>query len=55
MYSLTGSLNKIIVAVAGIILFKEPTNTNNVSSIIVGLAAGIVFVLAKSQPTAAKK
>ena len=50
VYSLTGSLNKIIVAVAGIVLFREPSNTRNLFSIAVGLAAGIVFVLAKSHP-----
>ena len=50
VYSLTGSLNKIIVAVVGIVLFREPSNIQNIVSIGVGLMAGIVFVLAKSQP-----
>lgn len=50
VYSLTGSLNKIIVAVFGIILFREITSFSNIFSIVMGLLAGIVFVLAKSKP-----
>mmetsp|Transcript_6321 Transcript_6321/g.13954 ORF Transcript_6321/g.13954 Transcript_6321/m.13954 type:complete len:367 (-) Transcript_6321:835-1935(-) len=48
VYSLTGSLNKILVAVAGILLFAEPTTLRNLMSIVVGLAAGVIFVLAKA-------
>ena len=38
---------QVVVAVAGIMLFREPTSFQNLLSISMGLAAGIVFVLAK--------
>ena len=50
IYSLTGSLNKVIVAVAGLLLFHEANSPRNQMSIGVGLLAGVVFVLAKSSP-----
>lgn len=49
VYSLTGSMNKVIVAVVGMWFFKEPTNATNLTSIVVGLVAGYIFVFAKSQ------
>lgn len=35
------------MAVAGILLFKEPTSNTNLASIGLGLAAGSLFMLAK--------
>jgi GDP-mannose transporter len=49
-YSLVGSLNKIPVAIIGLIAFDVPWNMENVASIMVGLFAGIVFVKAKATP-----
>ena len=46
-YSLVGSLNKIPVAILGLIAFNVPWNAENLASVLVGLAAGIVFVQAK--------
>ncbi len=40
-------MNKILVALAGLVLFQERTTPGNLASIVVGLAAGTVFVLAK--------
>lgn len=48
MFSLVGSLNKIPLAVLGMMLFKAPTSTNNVISVLIGLAAGVVFAHAKA-------
>ncbi|KAL6744925.1 hypothetical protein V8C86DRAFT_3125725 [Haematococcus lacustris] len=48
IYSLTGSLNKVVVALVGIWWFREPTTLYNLCSISAGLAAGFLFVLAKS-------
>lgn len=48
-FSLVGSLNKIPLAVLGMLLFKAPTSLNNVVSVMIGLAAGVVFAHAKSQ------
>jgi len=46
-YSLVGALNKIPVALVGIFVFLEPTNSNNLLSIAIGLGAGVLFVFAK--------
>jgi len=40
LYSLTGSMNKVLVAVIGIWMFGESTAPNNMLSIAIGLAAG---------------
>ncbi|GLJ42521.1 hypothetical protein SUGI_0881480 [Cryptomeria japonica] len=46
-YSLVGSLNKIPLSIAGIMLFKVPTSLPNLLSISFGLFAGIFFAKAK--------
>ncbi|XP_061368304.1 GDP-mannose transporter GONST1-like [Gastrolobium bilobum] len=46
-YSLVGSLNKIPLSIAGILLFKVPTSLENSSSILFGLLAGVFFARAK--------
>ncbi|KAK3211730.1 hypothetical protein Dsin_016436 [Dipteronia sinensis] len=46
-YSLVGSLNKIPLSVAGILLFKVPTSLENAASIFFGLLAGVIFARAK--------
>jgi GDP-mannose transporter len=49
IYSLVGALNKIPVAVVGILAFKDPTNAHNLASILIGLGAGILFTVAKAR------
>ncbi|XP_008813042.1 GDP-mannose transporter GONST1-like isoform X1 [Phoenix dactylifera] len=46
-YSLVGSLNKIPLSIAGILLFKVPTTLENFLSILFGLLAGVFFAKAK--------
>ncbi|CAI5470550.1 unnamed protein product [Closterium sp. Yama58-4] len=46
-YSLVGSLNKIPLSLFGIILFNAPTNAANISSILFGCFAGVLFARAK--------
>ncbi|XP_071911450.1 GDP-mannose transporter GONST1 isoform X2 [Coffea arabica] len=46
-YSLVGSLNKIPLSVAGILLFHVPTSLENSASIFFGLLAGVFFARAK--------
>ncbi|MED6156391.1 GDP-mannose transporter gonst1 [Stylosanthes scabra] len=46
-YSLVGSMNKIPLSVAGIILFKAPTSLENSASILFGLLAGVFFAKSK--------
>jgi GDP-mannose transporter len=48
-YSLVGSLNKIPVAIVGIVIFRAPTTPANLASILVGLIAGVLFVRAKQR------
>ncbi|GLC55659.1 hypothetical protein PLESTB_001011800 [Pleodorina starrii] len=50
IYSLTGSMNKVVVAVVGMWYFAEPANATNLLSIGMGLVAGFLFVFAKSAP-----
>ncbi|GBF96160.1 GDP-mannose transporter [Raphidocelis subcapitata] len=47
-FSLVGSLNKIPLALLGMALFSAPTSANNLASIAIGLAAGVVFARAKA-------
>ncbi|XP_037436945.1 GDP-mannose transporter GONST1-like [Triticum dicoccoides] len=46
-YSLVGSLNKIPISVAGVLLFNVPVSVENLFSIVFGLFAGIFFAKAK--------
>ncbi|GAX79970.1 hypothetical protein CEUSTIGMA_g7409.t1 [Chlamydomonas eustigma] len=55
IFGLTGSLNKILVAVSGILIFREPTSPQSLISIAIGLAAGVVFAFAKAMPKSDKR
>ncbi|CAI9298014.1 unnamed protein product [Lactuca saligna] len=46
-YSLVGSLNKIPISIAGLLLFNVPLSGPNLFSILFGLFAGIFFAKAK--------
>ncbi|XP_010557214.1 PREDICTED: GDP-mannose transporter GONST2 isoform X1 [Tarenaya hassleriana] len=46
-YSLVGSLNKVPISIAGLVLFKVPLSLPNLFSILFGLFAGIFFARAK--------
>ncbi|PWZ16948.1 GDP-mannose transporter GONST1 [Zea mays] len=46
-YSLVGSLNKIPLSIAGIVLFNVRTSVQNSLSILFGLLAGVFFARAK--------
>ncbi|KAF1894816.1 hypothetical protein Lal_00028259 [Lupinus albus] len=46
-YSLVGSLNKIPISIAGILVFKVPLSVSNLFSILFGLFAGVFFARAK--------
>jgi hypothetical protein len=41
-------MNKVVVAIAGIVIFNEVASQRNLMSIGMGLLAGIIFVLAKT-------
>jgi GDP-mannose transporter len=44
-----GALNKIPVAIVGIVVFHEASTPQNMASIFIGLLAGILFVWAKAK------
>ena len=43
VYSLVGSLNKIPLALVSILLFRLPVDARSLTSIMIGLAAGVLF------------
>jgi GDP-mannose transporter len=49
IYSLVGALNKIPVAIVGIIAFHEASSPQNMGSIALGLGAGVLFAYAKAR------
>lgn len=46
-YSLVGSLNKIPISIAGLLVFKVPLSIPNLFSLLFGLLAGVLFARAK--------
>ncbi|GJN91966.1 hypothetical protein Rhopal_004994-T1 [Rhodotorula paludigena] len=54
-FSMVGALNKLPVAASGILFFGNPANFANVTSILVGFGAGLVYAAAKSAQSAAAK
>ncbi|CAO3608370.1 unnamed protein product [Cunninghamella blakesleeana] len=53
-YSMVGALNKLPIAASGILFFGDPASFANVTAIIVGFIAGLVYSYAKtfgSKPT----
>ncbi len=49
IYSLVGSLNKVPLALIGLLAFNVPWTVPNLLSILMGTLAGVVFVIAKSK------
>ncbi|KAG9289433.1 hypothetical protein G9A89_007994 [Geosiphon pyriformis] len=47
-YSMVGALNKLPVAISGMIFFGDPITLGSVSAVFVGFVAGIVYTVAKS-------
>lgn len=46
-YSMVGALNKLPIAVSGLVFFDAPVTFGSVSAIAVGFVSGIVYALAK--------
>jgi GDP-mannose transporter len=46
-YSMVGALNKLPIALSGLIFFDAPVTFGSVSAIFVGFVSGIVYALAK--------
>lgn len=54
-YSMVGALNKLPIAVSGLVFFDAPVTLASVSAIAVGFVSGIVYTLAKVKQTAKSK
>jgi GDP-mannose transporter len=51
-YSMVGALNKLPIALSGLIFFDAPVTFPSVSAIVVGFISGIVYALAKVKQNA---
>lgn len=47
-YAMVGALNKLPLAVAGIVFFAAPVTLGSVSAIVLGFISGLVYTRAKS-------
>ncbi|KAI9320579.1 hypothetical protein BX666DRAFT_2017725 [Dichotomocladium elegans] len=47
-YSMVGSLNKLPIAISGIVFFNDPATLSNVAAIFIGFVAGVVYSYAKA-------
>jgi len=54
-YSMAGALNKIPIAVSGLIFFDAPVTLPSVSAIAIGSLSGIVYAIAKLKQSQASK
>lgn len=54
-YSMVGALNKLPIAVSGLIFFDAPVTFPSVSAIVVGFVSGIVYAVAKIKQNAKPK
>jgi GDP-mannose transporter len=53
-YSMVGALNKLPIAISGLIFFDAPVTWGSVSAIFVGFVSGLVYAWAKVRQSAAK-
>ena len=54
-YSMVGALNKIPIAISGLLFFDAPVTLPSVSAIAIGSASGIVYAVAKIKQSEASK
>jgi GDP-mannose transporter len=54
-YSMVGALNKLPIAVSGLIFFDAPVTFGSVSAIFIGFISGIVYAWAKVRQSAMNK
>jgi len=54
-YSMVGALNKLPIAVSGLVFFHAPVTFGSVSAIFIGFVSGIVYTWAKVRQTAMNK
>ncbi|CAO3589368.1 unnamed protein product [Absidia cylindrospora] len=49
-YSMVGNLNKLPIAISGLVFFGDPVTFSSISAILIGFVAGMVFSYAKAYP-----
>jgi GDP-mannose transporter len=49
MISMVGALNKLPIAIAGMVLFDDPVTFGGVLGVLLAFAAGILYTIAKEQ------
>ena len=54
-YSMVGALNKLPIAISGLVFFDAPVTFASVSAIAVGFVSGLVYAMAKVWQGKAKK
>ncbi|KAH8653651.1 GDP-mannose transporter [Xylariales sp. PMI_506] len=54
-YSMVGALNKLPIAISGIVFFAAPVTTGSVSAIFIGFIAGLVYAWAKVRQSQTSK
>lgn len=54
-YSMVGALNKLPIAISGLIFFAAPVTFGSVSAIFIGFVSGIVYAWAKVRQTQMSK
>jgi len=54
-YSMVGALNKLPIAISGLIFFSAPVTFGSVSAIVLGFISGIIYAVAKKRESEAKK
>ncbi|KAF2404697.1 Golgi GDP-mannose transporter [Trichodelitschia bisporula] len=55
IYSMVGALNKLPIAISGLIFFDAPVTFGSISAIIVGCISGVVFAIAKLKKPASEE
>ena len=53
-YSMVGALNKLPIAISGLIFFDAPVTFGSVSAIFVGFVSGLVYAWAKVRQSASR-
>jgi GDP-mannose transporter len=54
-YSMVGALNKLPIALSGLVFFDAPVTLGSVSAIFIGFISGIVYAWAKIRQSAISK
>ncbi len=54
-YAMVGALNKLPIAISGLVFFAAPVTLGSVSAIIIGFISGIVYAWAKVRQTQLNK